>query len=73
MTGHRCGQPLEALRPEDGKPEGQEDGYVVAHAWLAEEEEAGWEDEELVAGPHSSACENDGRDWRVGLGPLGDR
>ncbi len=68
MTGHRCGQPLEAPRPEDSKPEGQGCGYVVARAWRAEEEEAGWEDEERVAGPRASACENDGGDGRVGLG-----
>ncbi len=65
MTGHRCGQPLQAPRPEDGKPEGLGDGYVVARAWLAEEEEADWENKERVAGPRSSACENDGGDGRV--------
>ncbi len=42
----------------------------MAHAWLAGEEEAGWEDEERVAGPRSSAWKEDGEDGRGGAGNL---
>ena len=53
MIGNRCGQPLEAARPEDRRPEERGWVYNVARAWRVEEDE----DEVLVVGPCSSNCQ----------------
>ena len=53
MIGHRRGQPLEAARPEDRRPEELGWVYNVARAWRVVDDD----DEVLVVGPCSSDCQ----------------